>query len=182
MLAIIIVTHAGMTTEEFETIVQEWVAHRRRPVTKRPYTAIVYQPIAQVLATARPTVQTFIVSGRRRRVHASMGGEVYGIPPSRSSAAASRRSSSGATAPVLMRLPAVNFIDDKTGKPIGIDEYIGRRPIAAFANRDRRPRNAPMDNRWEGCAPGAPRCTAPTLSANGPTTGTSAVGRAGQGA
>jgi haloacid dehalogenase-like hydrolase len=138
MLDIIMVTHAGMSTEEFETIVQEWVATAKHPVTKRPYTEMVYQPMLEVLAYLRANgFKTFIVSGGGIEFMRPWVERVYGVPPEQvigSSIKTKFELRDGK--PVLMRLPEVNFIDDKTGKPVGINEYIGRRPIAAFGNSD----------------------------------------------
>jgi haloacid dehalogenase-like hydrolase len=138
MLDIIMVTHAGMTTEEFEKIVQEWVATAKHPVTKRPYTEMVYQPMLEVLAYLRANgFKTFIVSGGGIEFMRPWVERVYGVPPEQvigSSIKTKFELRDGK--PVLMRLPEVNFIDDKTGKPVGINEYIGRRPIAAFGNSD----------------------------------------------
>jgi haloacid dehalogenase-like hydrolase len=138
MLDIIMVTHAGMTTEEFEKIVQEWIATAKHPVTKRPYTEMVYQPMLEVLAYLRANgFKTFIVSGGGIEFMRPWVERVYGVPPEQvigSSIKTKFELRDGK--PVLMRLPEVNFIDDKTGKPVGINEYIGRRPIAAFGNSD----------------------------------------------
>ena len=138
MLDIIMATHAGMTTEEFETIVQEWIATAKHPVTKRPYTEMVYQPMLELLAYLRANgFKTFIVSGGGIEFMRPWVERVYGIPPEQvigSSIKTKFELRDGK--PVLMRLPEVNFIDDKTGKPVGINEYIGRRPIAAFGNSD----------------------------------------------
>ena len=138
MLDIIMATHAGMTTEEFEKIVQEWVATAKHPVTKRPYTEMVYQPMLELLAYLRANgFKTFIVSGGGIEFMRPWVERVYGVPPEQvigSSIKTKFELRDGK--PVLVRLPEVNFIDDKTGKPVGINEHIGRRPIAAFGNSD----------------------------------------------
>ena len=138
MLDIVMATHAGMTTEEFEKIVQEWIATAKHPVTKRPYTEMVYQPMLELLAYLRANgFKTFIVSGGGIEFMRPWVERVYGVPPEQvigSSIKTKFELRDGK--PVLMRLPEVNFIDDKTGKPVGINEYIGRRPIAAFGNSD----------------------------------------------
>ena len=138
MLDIIMVTHAGMTTEEFETIVQEWIATAKHPVTKRPYTEMVYQPMLELLAYLRANgFKTFIVSGGGIEFMRPWVERVYGVPPEQVIGSSIKTQFEWRDGkPVLMRLPEVNFIDDKTGKPIGINEYIGRRPIAAFGNSD----------------------------------------------
>jgi len=138
MLDIIMATHAGMTTEEFEKIVQDWVATATHPVTKRPYTAMVYQPMREVLAYLRANgFKTFIVSGGGIEFMRPWAESVYGIPPEQvvGSSIKTKFEVRDGT-PVLVRLPEVNFIDDKAGKPVGINAHIGRRPIAAFGNSD----------------------------------------------
>jgi hypothetical protein len=138
MLDIVMATHAGMTTEEFETIVQEWIATATHPVTKRLYTEMVYQPMRELLAYLRANgFKTFIVSGGGIEFMRPWVEKVYGVPPEQvigSSIKTTFEWRDGT--PVLMRLPEVHFIDDKTGKPVGINAYIGRRPIAAFGNSD----------------------------------------------
>jgi hypothetical protein len=138
MLEIIIVTHAGMSTAEFEQIVKDWIAAARHPKFKRPYTECVYQPMIELLAYLRANgFKTFIVSGGGIEFMRPWTEKVYGIPPEQvvgSSIKTEFEMRDGK--PVLMRLPEMNFIDDKTGKPVGINSHIGRRPIAAFGNSD----------------------------------------------
>jgi phosphoglycolate phosphatase-like HAD superfamily hydrolase len=138
MLEIIIVTHAGMTTAEFEQIVKDWIATAKHPKFKRPYTDCVYQPMIELLAYLRANgFKTFIVSGGGIEFMRPWTEKVYGIPPEQvvgSSIKTKYEWRDGK--PVLMRLPEMNFIDDKTGKPVGINSHIGRRPIAAFGNSD----------------------------------------------
>jgi phosphoglycolate phosphatase-like HAD superfamily hydrolase len=138
MLDIIMVTHAGMSTEEFEQIVQKWIATATHPVTKRPYTEMVYQPMREVLAYLRANgFKTFIVSGGGIEFMRPWVERVYGVPPEQVIGSNIKTQFEWRDGkPVLMRLPEVNFIDDKTGKPVGINAYIGRRPIAAFGNSD----------------------------------------------
>ena len=131
-------THAGMTTEEFEKIVTDWLATAKHPVTQRPYTEMVYQPMLEVLAYLRANgFKTYIVSGGGIEFMRPWTEKVYGIPPEQvigSSIKTKFELRDGK--PVLVRLPEVNFIDDKEGKPVGINQHIGRRPIAAFGNSD----------------------------------------------
>jgi hypothetical protein len=138
MLEIVMATHAGMSTEEFEKIVAEWVATARHPKTKQPYTEMVYQPMLELLAYLRANgFKTFIVSGGGIEFMRPWSEKVYGIPPEQvvgSSIKTKFELRDGR--PVLVRLPELNFIDDKDGKPVGIHQYIGRRPIAAFGNSD----------------------------------------------
>ena len=131
-------THAGMTTEEFEVIVSDWLATAKHPTTKRPYNEMVYQPMLELLAYLRANgFKTFVVSGGGIEFMRPWTERVYGIPPEQvigSSIKTEFELRDGK--PVLVRLPELNFIDDKEGKPVGINSHIGRRPIAAFGNSD----------------------------------------------
>jgi hypothetical protein len=131
-------THAGMTTAEFEKIVSDWLATARHPRFKRPYTEIVYQPMVELLAYLRAnSFKTFIVSGGGIEFMRPWSEKVYGVPPEQvvgSSIKTKFEMRDGI--PTLFRLPQINFIDDGAGKPVGINEHIGRRAIAAFGNSD----------------------------------------------
>jgi hypothetical protein len=131
-------THAGMTPGDFERIVSNWLSTARHPRFKRPYTSLAYQPMLELLAYLRENeFKTFIVSGGGIEFMRPWTERVYGIPPYQvvGSSIKTKYELQGDT-PILMRLPEVNFIDDKQGKPIGINQHIGRRPIAAFGNSD----------------------------------------------
>lgn len=134
--AVVMASHAGMTTQEFEAIVTEWFKQARHPRFKRPYTELVYQPMVELLAYLRAHgFKTFIVSGGGIEFMRPMTQSVYGVPPEQvigSSIKTKFEMRDGR--PVLVRLPEINFIDDKTGKPVGINQFIGRRPLAAFGN------------------------------------------------
>ncbi|UXN60176.1 HAD family hydrolase [Phyllobacterium zundukense] len=138
LLELIMATHAGMTSEEFQKIVTDWIATARDPRFKKPYTELVYQPMLELLAYLRANgFKTFIVSGGGIELMRPWTEKVYGVPPEQvvgSSIKTQFEMKDGS--PTLMRLPQVNFIDDKAGKPVGINEHIGRRPIAAFGNSD----------------------------------------------
>lgn len=135
---IVLATHAGMSTEAFEQIVKDWIATARHPVTKRLYTEMVYQPMLELLSYLRANgFKTFIVSGGGIEFMRPWSEKVYGIPPEQvvgSSVKTQFDLRNGK--PALVRLPEVNFIDDGAGKPVGINQHIGRRPIAAFGNSD----------------------------------------------
>jgi hypothetical protein len=136
LLEIVMATHAGMTTVEFEQIVKGWLAAAKHPKTGRLFTEMVYQPMLELLAYLRANgFKNFIVSGGGIEFMRPWTEQVYGIPPeqvvgSRIKTKFEMRDGR----PVLVRLPELNFIDDKTEKPVGIHEHIGRRPIAAFGN------------------------------------------------
>jgi phosphoglycolate phosphatase-like HAD superfamily hydrolase len=138
MVELMAVTHAGMTTEQFTKIVSDWLASARDPRFKRPYTELVYQPMLELLIYLRANgFQTFIVSGGGIEFMRPWSERVYGIPPEQivgSSIKTKFETRNGR--PILFRLPEINFIDDGPGKPVGINEHIGRRPIAAFGNSD----------------------------------------------
>ena len=138
ILEIVMATHAGMTTTEFEQIVKDWIATARHPKTGKPYTEMVYQPMLELLAYLRANgFKTFIVSGGGIEFMRPWTEAVYGIPPEQvvgSSIKTTFEMREGG--PVLVRLPEIDFIDDKAGKPVGIHSHIGRRPIAAFGNSD----------------------------------------------
>ncbi|MFC1857481.1 HAD family hydrolase [Thermodesulfobacteriota bacterium] len=138
VVEIIMATHAGMTTAEFETVVSGWIATARHPTTKRLYTEMVYQPMLEVLTYLRANdFKTFIVSGGGIEFMRPWSEKVYGIPPEQvigSSIKVKFEMREGT--PVLVRLPELNFYDDKEGKPVAIHQQIGRRPIAAFGNSD----------------------------------------------
>ena len=135
---IVTVTHSGMTTVEFDQIVRDWIATAKHPVTGKLYTEMVYQPMLELLGYLRANgFKTFIVSGGGIDFMRPWSEKVYGIPPEQvvgSSGKLNFELRDGK--PVLMKLPEANFIDDKTGKPVGIQMHIGRRPIAAFGNSD----------------------------------------------
>ena len=138
LVEVIMVTHAGMTTSEFAKIVTDWLATARDPRFKRPHTELVYQPMLEVLAYLRANgFKTFIVSGGGVEFMRPWTEGVYSVPPEQviGSSTKTRFEMRDGT-PTLFRLPEVNFIDNKTGKPVGINEAIGRRPIAAFGNSD----------------------------------------------
>jgi len=130
--------HSGMTTDEFDKIVKDWVATARHPRFKRPYTEVVYQPMLELLAYLRANgFKTFIVSGGGVEFMRAFAERVYGIPPEQVIGSSGKQSYElRAGKPVLVKLPALDFLDDKDGKPIGIQRVIGRRPIAAFGNSD----------------------------------------------
>jgi hypothetical protein len=138
LVEMVMATHAGMTTEEFETIVTEWLGTAKHPKTGRLFTEMVYQPMLELLAYLRANeFKPFIVSGGGIEFMRPWTERVYGIPPEQvigSSIKTKFEMREGR--PVLVRLPELNFIDDKAGKPVGIQSHIGRRPIAAFGNSD----------------------------------------------
>ncbi len=136
MVELIMASHAGMSTAEFEAIVTDWLDKARHPRFKRRYTELAYQPMLEILSYLRANgFKTYIVSGGGVEFMRPMTEKVYGIPPEQvvgSTIQTKYEVKDGK--PVLMRLPKIDFIDDKAGKPVGINKFIGRRPIAAFGN------------------------------------------------
>ncbi len=138
LIDLVMATHAGNTTEEFRKIVREWLATARHPRFQRPYTDLVYQPMLELLSYLRANgFKTFIVSGGGIEFLRAWADEVYGIPPEQVIGSSIRTKFEMRDGkPVIVRLPEVDFIDDKAGKPVGIHKFIGRRPVAAFGNSD----------------------------------------------
>jgi hypothetical protein len=138
LLELVMATHAGMTTDEFEAVVGDWLATARHPTTGKPFTEMVYQPMLELLDYLRANgFKTFIVSGGGIDFLRVWAEEVYGVPPEQvvgSSIKTAYEVRDGE--PVLVKLPEIDFIDDKEGKPVGIHSHIGRRPIVAFGNSD----------------------------------------------
>jgi hypothetical protein len=138
ILEIIMATHAGMTTTAFEKVVSDWIATARHPKTGRRYIEMVYQPMLELLNFLRANgFKTFIISGGGIEFMRPWTEAVYGIPPEQVvGSSIQTKFEMRDDGPVLVRLPKLNFIDDKEGKPVGINLHIGRRPVAAFGNSD----------------------------------------------
>jgi phosphoserine phosphatase len=138
LLELVMATHSGMTTEEFSQIVKDWINTATHPKTKKLYKEMVFQPMLELLNYLRANgFKTYIVSGGGIDFMRPWSEEVYGIPAEQvigSSGKVKFEIRDGQ--PVLVKLPEINFIDDKEGKPIGIHQVIGKRPIAAFGNSD----------------------------------------------
>ncbi|MGH7216681.1 MAG: HAD family hydrolase [Nitrospiraceae bacterium] len=138
ILEVMAVSHSGMTTEEFEGIVKDWFATAKHPRFTRPYNEVVYQPMLELLDYLRANgFKTFIVSGGGVEFMRAWVEKVYGIPPEQVVGSMGKQKFElRGDKPVIVKLPAVDFVDDKEGKPIGIQKFIGRRPILAFGNSD----------------------------------------------
>jgi hypothetical protein len=131
-------THTGMTTDEFASIVRDWLATARHPRTGKPYTKMIYQPMRELLDLLRAKgFSTFIVSGGGIEFMRVFAEDAYGVPPENvigSSIKTHFEMHDGT--PVLQRDAELDFFDDKAGKPVAINKFIGRRPIACFGNSD----------------------------------------------
>jgi len=138
LLELVMGTHGDMTTDEFREIVQNWLATAKHPTLDKPFTDLVFKPMLEVLAYLRTNgFKNFIVSGGGIEFMRPWTEKVYGVPPEQviGSSIKTKFEMRG-DIPVLVRIPEINFINDKAGKPVGINQQIGRRPIAAFGNSD----------------------------------------------
>jgi len=138
LLELVMATHADMTVDQFEEVVTRWLAEAHDPRFKRPYTELVYQPMLELLAYLRANgFQTFIVSGGGIEFMRPWTEKVYGVAPNQVVGSSIKtKFEMRNESPTLFRLPEVNFVNDGPGKPVGINEHIGIRPIAAFGNSD----------------------------------------------
>jgi phosphoglycolate phosphatase-like HAD superfamily hydrolase len=139
IMEIIMTTHAGMTTEEFDQTVRDWMATATHPTTGKHYNEMIYQPMVELLQYLRQNgYKTFIVSGGGVDFMRAWVDDAYGIPSDQvvgsSGKVAYQVGADGK--PILMKLPELNFIDDKEGKPVGIHQYIGKRPVFTAGNSD----------------------------------------------
>jgi phosphoserine phosphatase len=135
---LLVATHVGNTTAEFERVVKDWIAKARHARFNRPYTDLVYQPMLEVLGYLRANgFKTYIVSGGGAEFMRPWVERVYGIPPEQVIGSRAKMKYDHQNGmPVLRRLGEADLVDDKAGKPVGIQQLIGRRPIAAFGNSD----------------------------------------------
>jgi len=138
LVELVTATHSGMTTDEFSATVDRWIRTARHPTTQRLYTEMVYQPMLELLDYLRANgFKTFIVSGGGTDFMRPWVERVYGIPPEQTvGTTADLKFEMQDGKPRLRKLPTVDHVDDKAGKPVGIHRHIGRRPIAAFGNSD----------------------------------------------
>jgi phosphoserine phosphatase len=138
MFQLILVTHGGMTTDQFTKTVDEWMSHAQHPQFHRPYTDCVYQPMLEMLSYLRRNdFKTYIVSGGEVEFMRPWTEKTYGIPPEQvigTTIKSEFQMQNGS--PVMERLPQLDFVDDGPGKPVNISKIIGRRPILAFGNSD----------------------------------------------
>ncbi len=138
VVQIVMATHAGMTVDEFAASVADWLATARHPRFDQPFTRLAYQPMLELLEYLRANeFKTFIVSGGGIDFMRAFTEDVYGIPPEQvvGSLGVTQFELRDGVA-VLVKRPEIEFVDDKEGKPVGINRFIGRRPIAAFGNSD----------------------------------------------
>lgn len=139
LLDIVAATHAGMTTADFSKEVLDWMATARHPRFQQPYTALVYQPMLELMSFLRANgFKTFIISGGGIEFMRPWVEKVYGIPPEQvvGSSGVTKFEFGKDGVPGLMKEAQVEFVNDGPGKPVGINRFIGRRPIFAFGNSD----------------------------------------------
>jgi phosphoglycolate phosphatase-like HAD superfamily hydrolase len=139
LLEIVEASHAGMTTDDFAQTVAEWMKTARHPTLNRPYDSLVYKPMLELLDYLRANgFKTFIVSGGGVEFMRVFAERAYGIPPEQvvGSSGVTKFQMGSDGKPVLVKEAKVEFIDDGPGKPVGINRFIGRRPILAFGNSD----------------------------------------------
>jgi phosphoglycolate phosphatase-like HAD superfamily hydrolase len=138
LVTLIMATHAGLTTDAFAASVTDWLATAQHPRFQRPFLRLVYQPMVELLEYLRANgFKTFIVSGGGVDFMRPWAEGAYGIPPEQVVGSSIRTGFELLDGrPVLTKLPEIEFVDDKAGKPVGIHRFIGRRPIAAFGNSD----------------------------------------------
>lgn len=138
ILELVMASHAGITTEAFAESVSTWLTTARHPVSGRPFTEMVYQPMLELLDYLRDhDFQVYIVSGGGIDFLRVFAEDVYGVPPNQVvGSSVKTRYEVRDGRPVLVKIAEIDFIDDKAGKPVGIHQHIGRRPIAAFGNSD----------------------------------------------
>ncbi len=153
---IFVASHAGLTTDEFDKLVKDWLATAQHPRFKRKYTDLVYQPMLELLAYLRFNgFKTYIVSGGGVEFIRPWAERVYGIPPEQViGSTVKTKFEMRNNIPVIVRMPELNFLDEKAGKPIAINQYIGRRPLCAFGNSD----GDLQMLQWTHAGPGARFC------------------------
>lgn len=136
---VLAVTHAGMTTDEFARSVITWTQTAKHPRFQRPYTALVYQPMLELLSYLRANgFKTFVVSGGGVEFMRPWMEKAYSIPPEQivGSSGVVKFEVGKDGRPQLIKTAKIEFIDDGSGKPVGINRFIGRKPIFAFGNSD----------------------------------------------
>ena len=138
LVAMMAAAHTGMTTQEFAAAVRDWLNVGRHPVSDRPFTEMVYQPMIEVLDYLRANgFKTYIVSGGGVDFMRVFAEEIYGIPPEQTIGTAIEKEYRLVDGvPTIFKTAAIDLVDDGPGKPVGIDRHIGRKPIAAFGNSD----------------------------------------------
>ena len=138
LVELVMASHAGNTTDEFAQVVRDWMKNARHPRSNRLYTELTYRPMRELLDYLRANgFATYIVSGGGVEFLRVVSEELYGVPPQQViGSSVKTKYELRDSKPVIVRLPELDFIDDKAGKPVGIHKFIGKRPVAAFGNSD----------------------------------------------
>jgi len=138
LVELVMASHAGNTTDEFAQVVRDWMKNARHPRSNRLYTELTYRPMRELLDYLRANgFATYIVSGGGVEFLRVVSEELYGVPPQQViGSSVQTKYELRDSKPVIVRLPELDFIDDKAGKPVGIHKFIGKRPVAAFGNSD----------------------------------------------
>ncbi|AUS04364.1 HAD family hydrolase [Pseudotamlana carrageenivorans] len=138
LLELVMASHSGMTAEEFEDLVKDWLAHETHPRFNKPYNEVIFKPMLELLDYLRANnFKTYIVSGGGVEFMRPWTEETYGIPKDQiigSSVKTEFTFENGKAQ--IKRLPQIDFIDDKAGKPVGINKFIGKKPVFAAGNSD----------------------------------------------
>jgi phosphoglycolate phosphatase-like HAD superfamily hydrolase len=137
LLAIVAATHAGVTTEEFTSVVRDWMADARHPVSGRRFDAMVFKPMQELMQYLRENgYGTWIVSGGGQEFLRAWCEAAYGIPPHQVIGSYSGLKYQTGDSPSILKTEQPELIDDHAGKPVGIQRFLGRRPVMAFGNSD----------------------------------------------
>ena len=173
LVELVMATHAGMTTEEFETIVRDWLAVARHPKTGRRFTEMVYQPMLELLAYLRANgFKTFIVSGGGIEFMRPWAEQVYGIPPEQVVGSSIKTQVRDARRQAGPGAAAGAGLHRRQGGQAGRHQQPHRPPAdRGLRQLGRRPADAAVDGRRQPARASASSCTTPTPSGNGPTTG-----------
>jgi hypothetical protein len=152
LMKLVVVTHVGMTVDQFDQMVSEWIPHAQSPRFHRLYTECVYQPMLELLRYFRANgYKTYIASGGEVEFMRPWTEKTYGIPPEQVIGTMFKMKLEVQNgAPVLMRLPEIDLVDDGPGKPVGIGKFIGRKPVVALGNSD----GDQQMLEWTAAAPG----------------------------
>lgn len=136
LLEVLAVSHAGVSVEDFQADVADWLDTATHPETGMAYDEMLYQPMLELLRYLRDEgFETWIVSGGGIHFIRAFAAEAYGIPPAQV-VGSGTPVTYDEDAVAVLKEPGIAFVDDKAGKPVGIDTHIGQRPILAFGNSD----------------------------------------------
>jgi phosphoglycolate phosphatase-like HAD superfamily hydrolase len=138
LMRVLALTHAGMTTDEFDNTVEAWLSSAKHPRFGRGYDQLTYRPQQQLLAYVHAHgFKNFIVSGGGADFMRVWAERVYSIPPEQvvgSTARVEYEFREGI--PKLTKTTDYVFVNDSGGKPAGIHQHIGRRPVMCVGNSD----------------------------------------------